>query len=317
MRIVVTGASGFIGRAVIEEGARSPDVEILPVSRRAVKVGALGVTTYGMGNDFDPKQWATLLTGADSVVHLAGRAHFVRDPASNPLAEHRRINTLGTLAMAKLAAEFQVRRFIFVSSIGVLGESSETPFTEQTPPSPVGPYAQSKREAESMLREFESTSGMEIVIVRPPLVYGPGCPGNFASLLRLVHSGIPLPLGSINNSRNFIGVNNLANFLLCAACHPKAGGKDYLVADRESISTPALIRSLAAGMKRPARLFPVPYEILNGLTGLFGKTQTLSKLCGNLEIDSSKARTELDWTQPMGLSEGLCKTAEWYRSSHS
>jgi nucleoside-diphosphate-sugar epimerase len=308
--VVVTGASGFVGKSLLSKLATS-DFEGSPLARDsdATETGEFANTSpYGASGKLAEK-----LSGAHAIVHLGARAHVMNDRAIDVSREFRKANTETSLQLATLAAGTGIKRFVFVSSIGVNGSTtSAVPFNEESHPNPVEPYAISKFEAEQGLREIAARTGMEIVIVRPPLVYGPNCPGNFLRLLNLVYSGVPLPIGAVSNLRSLIGVSNLADFLLTCVEHPAAANKTFLIADNPDISTPDLIRILAEGMGRPSRLLPVPYSLTRGVAGLFGKRAALDKLCGTLQIDSSFARTTLGWNGAVPLKEGLLETARWY-----
>ncbi len=261
----------------------------------SVVVGEIGLETH----------WGLALTGIDVVVHLAARAHVTKESYSNPLAEFRSINTDGTLALARQAAEAGVKRFVFISSIGVNGNHNTRPFTEQDPPQPAEPYAISKLEAEQGLQELASETDMDIVIIRPPLVYGPNAPGNFGSLVRWVNKSIPLPLGAIHNQRSLVALDNLVDFIITCIDHPAAANQTFLVADGEDLSTTELLRRVGQAMGKPARLIPVPMGILKLGATVLGKKAMAQRLCGNLQVDISKAREVLGWTPPVNVKEGL------------
>lgn len=314
MKILLTGVSGFIGRhlmpVLVEDNndiiAIVRDDNIQETSRvKVVKLPSINKDT----------NWEPILQCVDAIIHLAARAHVLEEFVADPLEEFRKINTHGTLHLAKCAANSGVKRFIFLSSIGVNGNKSIAPFTEKSVPNPVENYAISKFEAEEGLKKIASETGMEIVIVRPPLVYGPNCPGNFLALLKLISFGLPLPFGAIKNKRSFIDVNNLADFLLRCVERPEAANKTFLIADDEDISTPDLIRHLAKAMNRHSMLLYVPYGLLHIMAKLFGKASVLEKLCGSLQVDSSYARRTLNWVQPTSLFQGLNDVAVWYAAS--
>lgn len=237
---------------------------------------------------------------------------FLWNMQLSSMDEFRKVNTQGTLHLANCAAKSGVKRFVFLSSIGVNGNESVAPFNESSMPNPVEAYAVSKLKAEEGLRKISDDTGMELVIVRPPLVYGRYCPGNFLALLGLVYRGIPLPFGAINNKRSFIGVHNLADFLVECIENSRAANKTFLISDDMDISTPDLMKVLASAMNRPAFLFPVPYRLLRTITSLIGKASTLDKLCGTLQVNSSFARKTLGWNQPVSLYQGLNDVAIWY-----
>jgi nucleoside-diphosphate-sugar epimerase len=294
MLIAMTGASGFIGRHTFDLIKKCENPTQLHILKR-------------MGFGF-----SEIPDGTEVIVHLAGRAHILSDASTDPAAEFHLSNYQMTMALAHMAIEKKVRRFVFMSSIGVNGSNSATPFNVASLPTPSEPYAVSKLEAEEGLRKIAAKTGIEVVIVRPPLVYGPICPGNFLRLLDLVYKGLPLPIGAVNNLRSLIGVNNLADFLVRCVEHPAAANKTFLIADKPDISTPDMMRVLAEGMGRPSRLVPAPYGLIHGIAGMLGKRATLEKLCGTLQIDSSFARETLGWTEPTSLREGLLETGRWY-----
>jgi len=251
--------------------------------------------------------WFKALQSTEAVIHLAARVHVMRESAREPLAEFRRVNTEGTLHLARQAAEVGVRRFIFLSTIGVNGNSTlrGKVFAPTDTPSPHDPYSLSKYEAEIGLRSIAQSTGMEVVIIRPTLVYGANAPGNFGKLTRLVAKSFPLPLGSINNLRSFVGIDNLVDFIVTCLEHPAAANETFMVSDGEDLSTPDLIRRMARAMNRPARLLPVPVWALKAGALLLGKGDAVQRLCGNLQVDISKSRTLLGWNPPISVDEGL------------
>jgi nucleoside-diphosphate-sugar epimerase len=309
-KILVTGASGFIGK-VLCQALREKGHDVIAVVRHQQAsentTGSVVIPTID-----GTTSWEGKLDGIEVIVHLAAKAHIPVQKMAGQLAEFRKINTQGTLHLANCAAQAGVKRFVFLSSIGVNGNQSVAPFNESSVPNPVEPYAVSKWEAEEGLKNIADTTGMELVIVRPPLVYGANCPGNFLALLGLIYSGLPLPLCTINNKRSFIGIDNLADFLALCVEKPGAANKTFLIADNEAISTPNLIRMLATAMHKPALLFPMPYPVLHAAAALIGKAPVLDKLCGTLQIDASLASKALNWQQPKSSYDGLKETAIWY-----
>lgn len=300
MTVLVTGASGFVGRALLARLERDAHRRVRTAGRRRpprpaafVKVGDIGAMT----------DWSKALRQIDAVVHLAARVHAMRESAPDPLAEFRAVNVEGTLALARQAAKAGVRRFVYLSSIKVNGDWGT--FTEGDAPSPADPYAVSKWEAEQGLRAMERETGMDVVVVRPPLVYGPGVKGNFQSLLRAIARGLPLPLGAIDNRRSLIGVDNLADFIVSCLDHPAAAGRTFLVSDGEDLSTPELVRRLARAMNRPARLIPVPAMVIRLGAAALGKSATAHRLLGSLQVDARPAMALLSWRPPKSLTEGL------------
>jgi nucleoside-diphosphate-sugar epimerase len=252
--------------------------------------------------------WTPALHGCTTVMHLAARVHVMAERASNPFLEFRRVNVDGTLNLGRQAAAAGVRRFVFVSSVKVNGESTSAnhPYTAADAPAPQDPYGISKMEAEQGLRQIAAGTGMEVVIIRPPLVYGPGVKANFASLIRAVQRGIPLPLGSVtHNRRSFVALDNLVDLLITCIDHPAAANQTFLVSDGEDLSTADLLRRLGHAMDKPARLFPVPPSLLQLGATLLGKGDMAQRLLGNLQVDISHTRNTLNWNPPVSVDEGL------------
>jgi nucleoside-diphosphate-sugar epimerase len=318
VNILVTGANGFVGetlcKLLIQRGHR-----VRGAVRNPQSAGALanaGAETAVAGNVDDQTDWSAALAGMDSVIHLAARVHVMEENAADPLAEFRRVNVAGTVHLARAAAASGVKRMVYVSSIKVNGEATmgEQRYAESDPPAPQDPYGVSKYEAEQALHRVARETGLEIVIVRPPLVYGPGVKGNFIQMLNVLAKGIPLPLASVRNARSLVFVGNLADALMTCATRPAAAGQTYLVSDGEDISTPELLRTLATEAGRPARLLPFPPGLLKALAKLTGKGAQAERLLGSLRVESGKIRAELNWTPPYTLRQGLQTTAEWYRT---
>lgn len=247
------------------------------------------------------------MAGVSTVIHLAARVHVMHDSANDPLAAFREVNLDATLALAAQAAAAGVRRFVFASSVKVNGEATaaDHPYTERDAPAPQDAYAISKWEAEQGLRQIAASTGMEVVIIRPPLVYGPGVKANFAALMRAVQRGVPLPLGAVHNLRSLVGLDNLVDFIITCTRHPAAANQTFLVSDGADISTPDLVRAMARAAGRPARLLSVPVGVLASLASLLGKRAVVDRLCSSLQLDISKARELLQWTPPVTLEEGL------------
>ena len=256
---------------------------------------------------------AAALRGVDVVVHLAARVHMMNDDAPDTLTEFRRVNVEGTVALARAAVEHGVRRIVFVSSVKVNGEATAgRPFTEDDAPAPQDPYGVSKREAEDALRMIGTRTGMEITIVRPALVYGPGVRANFLHLLKTVERGIPLPLPNIQNRRSLVGVENLADLLVECVGHPGAANETFMASDGEDVSTRELVARMAKALGRPARFLPVPESAIRLAARMTGKEAAVDRLFGSLVVDSSKARQKLGWKPPVTLDNGLAATARWY-----
>jgi nucleoside-diphosphate-sugar epimerase len=315
MLTLVSGATGFVGRALVgrllAEGWRVRAALRDPSRGRGLdgmvelaEVGEIGPDT----------RWAGALSGVDVVFHLAARVHQLPDPSPDPASAYRRVNAAGTERLARAAAAAGVRRLVFVSSIKVNGEARAAPYTEDDAPAPADAYGESKREAEAALWSEARASGLEIVVVRPPLVYGPGVKANLLRLLRAVDRGLPLPLGAIRNRRSLLYVENLADALIACARDPRAAGRTYLVSDGEDLSTPGLIRALAKALARPARLVPVPVPLLRAAGTLLGARAAVDRLVGSLAVDSTRLRRELGWSPPFTTREGLERTAAWYRA---
>lgn len=315
--MLVTGANGFVGQALCAgaircglhvRGAVRSTCE-LPAGAEPVMVGAISGET----------DWTDALRGVDIITHLAARVHVMKDTTADPLAEFLKINLHGTVNLARQAAHAGVRRFVYVSSIKVNGEETHGghKFSVSDIPAPQDSYGASKWEAEIGLHKVAQETGMEVVIVRPPLVYGPGVKGNFAQMLGVVAKRFPLPFASVHNLRSLICVENLVDALIACATHPAAAGQTYLVCDGEDVSTPDLLRQLAAAMGVPSRLFPYPPSLLRLVGKLTGKSQQLERLLGSLQIDGDKIRRDLNWAPPYSLRQGLQVTAEWYRTKHT
>ena len=317
IRYLVTGASGFIGDALCRR-LEELGVETRRVFRTAPAISLHGIDSWQVGAIDGQTDWSAALRDVDVVIHLAARVHVIHDTVVDPLTEFRRINTAGTEHLARSAAASGARRLVYVSSIKVNGE--ETPagriYTEQDVPAPQDPYAISKWEAEQSLQRVAKETGLEVVIVRPPLVYGAGVKGNFAQMLRVLAKGIPLPLASVSNLRSLVYLGNFVDALLTCATHPAAAGQTYLVSDGEDVSTPELLRQLGDAMGHPARLLPCPPILLKMAGRLLGWSDQIERLLGSLQVDSSKIRRELDWSPPYTRQQGLRVTAEWYRDRY-
>lgn len=303
-RVLVTGASGFVGEALLGRltAAGHAVTGISRHSGQAAPSGLYGVQRY--------EDAAPLMAGHTCLVHLAARVHVMNDKEPDPLAAFRAANVTLTENLARQAAGAGVRRFVFISSVKVNGEATlpGQPFTEQDAVAPQDAYGLSKMEAEQGLRQIAAQTGMELVIIRPPLVYGPGVRANFAALMRTVSRGIPLPLACIDNRRSLVALDNLLDFIVTCIGHPAAANQTFLVSDGEDLSTPELVRRMARAVGRPARLLPVPLWLLQAGARIMGKEDRLQRLSGNLQLDISKARSLLGWQPPVTVDEGLRRT---------
>lgn len=314
LKVLVTGAGGFVGSALlpqlIEEGRYSVHAAV-----RECRAGFSPAVTIHRGMDLAvATDWSACLKGIECVVHLAARVHVMHDSAADPLTEFRKVNVEGTLALARQAAAAGVRRFIYLSSIKVNGESTEPgkPFVEDDQPAPRDPYGISKLEAEQGLISLGRETGMAVVIIRPPLVYGPGVKGNFLTMLRWLARGYPLPLGSIANQRSLVSVHNLVDLIVSCISHPDAANQTFLVSDGDDLSTTDLLRRLGGALGNPARLLPVPAWLLIGVGSALGKREMMRRLCGSLQVDIAKSARLLGWSPPFGVDEGLKATASHF-----
>lgn len=309
--ILVSGASGFVGRALCALlAARGRSLRAATRSAAAAG-GHASVPVGDIGPDTD---WRAALHGCDAIVHLAAHVHVMRADAVANAAFHR-VNVDGTANFATQAARAGVRRFVFLSSVKVNGESSmERPLREDDPVVPVDAYGASKAEAEARLRTIAADTGMEVVIVRPPLVYGPGVKANFLSLLRVVDVGIPLPLASVDNRRSLVFVGNLVDALERCLDHPAAAGRTFFASDGLDVATPGLVRAMASALGRKPRLFPFPPALLHAAGALSGKSAEVERLTQSLQVDDGAIKTSLGWRAPYSLQQGLAETVAWFRS---
>jgi len=308
----VTGANGFVGKPLCVELLRQGQT-VRAVTRsansQAENIDAVSVCTIDGETD-----WAFALPDVNVVIHLAARVHVMKDTAIDALAECRRINVEGTLNLARQAVKSGVKRFIFISSIKVNGESTllGQPYTAEDEPAPVDPYGISKREAEEALRQLAGETGLEVVIIRPPLIYGPGVKANFRSMMHWLDKGIPLPLGAIHNQRSLVALDNLIDLIVTCIHHPAAANQIFLAGDGEDLSTTGLLQRMAAALNKKVRLIPVPEPLLILGAKLLGKQAIAQRLCGSLQVDISKAHDLLDWKPPVSVDEALHKTAQYY-----
>lgn len=313
MKVLITGVSGFVGRALCVTLSRSGH-SVRGALRQIECTGVLseGVELVVVGQINAETDWEAALAGCDLVVHLAARVHVMDDEASDPLAEFHETNTEATLNLARQASQAGVKRFVFISTIKVNGEGGDAPYRETDMPAPEDAYAISKWEAEQGLQRIARETGLEVVILRPPLVYGPGVKANFLRLMQTVQKGWPLPLGAIRNRRSLLYLGNFVDAIRLCIEHPAAAGQTFLLDDGKPVSTPELIRALAHAMGRPARLLAVPAGVLEVAGALSGRRAAVARLTGSLFVDSSAIRSRLGWMPPYTLQQGLAATvANW------
>ncbi|MBC8393298.1 MAG: SDR family oxidoreductase [Deltaproteobacteria bacterium] len=314
-RVLITGASGFIGKALCRR-MLSDGWQVRGVfrSRHKNAICAIGIEAVEIESTDRDTDWSDILKGVDILVHLAARVHVLKENAADPLSEFRRVNVAGTETLARKAAVAGVHRFVFLSSIGVNGlQTTERSFTEKDIPQPHDFYAQSKLEAEQIIHRITTGSEMEAVIIRSPLVYGPCNPGNILRLFNLIAKGWPLPLALTANRRSLIYLENLTDAIVTCINHPKAAGQIYFVADGEDVSTPELIRRIASAIRKPVTLFPFPMLLLKTAGRISGKSAAVERLVGSLTVDTAKIRNELNWKPPYTMEQGLFETAKWYK----
>ncbi|WP_053146569.1 SDR family oxidoreductase [Pseudomonas sp. P97.38] len=316
--ILMTGASGFVGGALLQRLLAEPDKAVvavvrgdrhLPASASTVRIEAFAPQT----------QWQPHLANVDTVIHCAARVHVMNDTEADPLAAFRQVNVEGTLNFARQAAEAGVRRFIFISSIKVNGEGTVPgrPYRADDVPAPADPYGVSKQEAEEGLRQLAQTTGMDVVIIRPVLVYGPGVKANFLSMMRWLDKGVPLPFGAIDNRRSLVSIDNLVDLIVTCIDHPAAANQTFLVSDGEDLSTTALLSRMARAMGKSARLIPVPSWMLERGASLLGKKALSQRLCGSLQVDIEKTRTLLNWVPPVSVDDALARAARHFRMNQA
>jgi nucleoside-diphosphate-sugar epimerase len=317
--ILVTGASGFLGASLVRHLASSEAFSVRAPVRHLRVCFPASVEVLPIADLDASTNWQPALSGVEVVVHASARVHVMHEAAQDPLVEFRKVNLEGTLNLARQAAAAGVKRFIFISSIKVNGEATPPgkPFSAEDVPAPVDAYGVSKLEAEQGLYELAASTGMEVVIIRPVLVYGPGVKANFLSMMRWLSRGIPLPLGAIHNRRSLVALENLISLIVVCIDHPRAANQTFLVSDGEDVSTTDLLRKLACALGKPARLLPVPGWLLQGAAALLGRRNVAQRLFGSLQVDISKNRALLGWTPPVTLGQGLRVTAHHFLESRN
>lgn len=305
-KLLVTGASGFVGRALVNELVEKGH-SVVAVSRKQLTLTKL-IEQVQIRDVSEWRNWSDLLTGVDVIVHAAARAH-VMDDDSNALAEYRRVNRYATIQLAKQAAQAGVRRFIFLSSIKVNGESTlpDKPFSESDACMPVDPYGLSKWEAEQALMQIAHETGLEVVIIRPPVIYGPGVKGNFASMMHWVSQGTPLPFARVKNQRSLLALDNLVSFIISCLDHPNAANETFLLSDGEDLALPEIIQKIAYCEGRKARLIPVPVCWMKLVARMLGKSDIANRLFSSLQVNNGKAQELLNWRPVVSIDEQLKK----------
>ena len=311
-KVLVTGANGFIGTNLCKKlmgenfrvlgAVRSGKASLLPEGVETAHIESIDGDTH----------WKNTLEGVDTVVHLAARVHVMKGSASNPFAEYRKVNVMGSERLSLAAAQYGVKRFIFISSVKVNGAENVRDYKESDAPAPRDSYGISKMQAEKRIKEITADSDMDFVILRPPLVFGPGVKANFLKLIKTVDKGTPLPLASVQNRRSLIYIENLIHAIITCIQHPNAGNQTYFVSDDEDVSTSELIQKIASALNKPSRLFPFPKLFLFILGRLIGKGPAVDRLIGSLTVDISKIKQRLGWKPPFTMEQGLRETAKWY-----
>ncbi|WP_204127006.1 NAD-dependent epimerase/dehydratase family protein [Pseudomonas ogarae] len=314
MKVLITGANGFLGRNLVSALLGTTDFDLVGAVRGEGRVVSSRETYVSVGDISFDTEWHSALSGVDVVIHLAARAHVLNESFRNPLCEFRRVNVGGAVSLAKQSLEHRVKRFIFISSIGVNGAvTTSASVNEDSPYLPHADYAASKMEAEGELRAIAQNSSMELVIIRPPLVYSFDAPGNFSRLLKAVDVGLPLPLGAIRNARSIIALENLTDFIKICVSSEAAGNELFLVSDGKDFSTPDIIRMIARGMGKRPILLPVPDFFLRSVAAICCRIPVYTQLCKSLVIDSSKAKNLLGWTPPIDPVKALVQAGMSYK----
>ncbi|MFT0867460.1 UDP-glucose 4-epimerase family protein [Pseudomonas sp. CAM1A] len=314
MRVLLTGGSGFVGKAVMERMSASGKFEVIAALRRPMESLPAAVSAHLYDDLSHASAWPQEERAVEAVVHCASRVHVMNEVATDPLAEFRKVNVQATLAFARRAANAGVRRFIFISSIKVNGEATQpgAPYRPDDVSVPSDPYGISKQEAEQQLRQLGEETGMEIVIIRPVLVYGPGVKANFLNMMRWLDKGIPLPFGSIHNKRSLVALDNLVDLIQLCCTHPAAANRTFMVSDGHDVSTTELLRQMGEALGKSARLLPVPATLIDWVAASLGKRSLSQRLCGSLQVDISETQRTLGWVPPVDFQTALKAAAKHY-----
>ena len=314
MKVLVTGSTGFVGSRVVEL-SEEREWDVVPVVRKASQIQPNSFIASSIDTSTD---WSGSFEGVECVVHCAARVHQMSETEQDALIAYRDINTLGTLNLAKQAAEAGVKRFVFVSSIKVNGEFSEPnlPFEPNLKNTPQDPYGLSKYEAEVELAKLSKETGLEVVIIRPPLVYGPGVKANFLSMMRLIDKGLPLPFGAIKNQRSLVYLDNLSDLIITCCEHPSAPGYTFLASDDQDVSTTQLMQTIAHAMGKSPRLIPIPMSWIQAGSSVLNKQHIAQRICGNLQVEIGLTKEILGWNPPVSFEQGIKRTVEAYLKSY-
>tara|TARA_R110001583_G_C5671425_1_gene411180 strand:- start:4945 stop:5904 length:960 start_codon:yes stop_codon:yes gene_type:complete len=318
MKVLVTGANGFVGTTLVTQ-LFANNFEVIGTVRSKDSILPDGVPRFLISDIADEIHWNNMLEGVSVVIHTAARVHVMDDSVANPLVEFRKVNVDATLRLARQAVNTGVKRFIFISSIKVNGEMTltEQSFKPNDNNKPTDPYGLSKYEAEQGLLALAKETGMEVVIIRPPLVYGPGVRANFASMMKWINKGVPLPFGAIHNQRSLVALDNLVSFIIHCIDHPKAANEIFLISDGKDVSTSELLRKVAKAFGKQVWLLPIPVNWMSFVARLIGKGDVADRLFGSLQIDSSKIHDLLGWKPVITMDEQLKKIADAYLNKPS